>query len=95
MTKRFEGLSKRERMRKLKNMPDSEIDYSDIPELSIEDVQLVKQGSLTTSISIQIDTEMFRSIQAIAREKGDTYQSLIKDILRTYVADYSSQKKEP
>jgi predicted DNA binding CopG/RHH family protein len=83
---KFEGLSTKERLAKLAKMPDEEIDFSDIPQDSFEKMTFVKRGPLTTSISIRLDNDVLNAIQTIAIQRNLKYQSLIKDILRTFVA---------
>lgn len=90
---KFEGLSKEERKRELEQMPDDEIDYSDIPMDVFEQMSLVKRGPLTTPISIRIDTDILEQIQDIAEARNEKYQSLIKDILRTFVATHQRDRK--
>ena len=76
-----------ERHRKLVNMSDEDIDYSDIPEIDVElfqNAELVQRKPTTEKISIRIDTEVLNWFRDHASEdKG--YQTFINDVLRTYV----------
>jgi cellulose biosynthesis protein BcsQ len=75
-----------ERAKELLAMSDDDIDYSDIPELDEEffkNAKLVERKPRTEAISIRIDTEVLQWFKSHAKEKG--YQTLINDVLRTYV----------
>lgn len=76
----------KERAEELKSMSDEDIDYSDIPPLDEEffkKAKLVQRKPKTEQISIRIDTEVLEWFRNHATEKG--YQTLINDVLRTYV----------
>jgi uncharacterized protein (DUF4415 family) len=75
-----------ERAKELEAMSDENIDYSDIPPLDEEffkNAKLVERLSRTEQISIKIDTEVLEWFKERAKEKN--YQTLINDVLRTYV----------
>lgn len=75
-----------ERARELEALSDEDIDFSDIPELDEEffkNAKLVERKPRTEAISIRIDTEVLQWFKSHAKEKG--YQTLINDVLRTYV----------
>ena len=75
-----------ERAKEIESMSDEDIDYSDIPPLDEEffkNAKLVKRKLRTEQISIRIDTEVLEWFKTHAKEKG--YQTLINDVLRTYV----------
>ena len=75
-----------ERAKELEGMSDEDIDYSDIPPLDEEffkNAKLVKRKSRTEQISIRVDTEVLEWFKTHAHEKG--YQTLINDVLRTYI----------
>ena len=75
-----------ERAKELEAMSDEDIDYSDIPPIDEEffkNAKLVEHRSKTEQISIRIDTEVLEWFKERAKEKG--YQTLINDVLRTYV----------
>ena len=75
-----------ERAKEIEAMSDQDIDYSDIPPLDEEffkNAKLVKRKPRTEQISIRIDTEVLEWFRTHAQKKG--YQTLINDVLRTYV----------
>jgi uncharacterized protein (DUF4415 family) len=79
-----------ERQKKFIEMSDEDIDYSDIPPLDEEwfkNAKLVKRGPRTEQISIRIDTEVLEWFKDHAEGRG--YQTLINDVLRTYVKHQS------
>lgn len=79
-------MSLEEREKKLLEMSDEDIDLSDIPELDEEffkNAKLVKRKPRTETISIRIDTDVLQWFKEHAKNKG--YQTLINDVLRTYV----------
>ncbi|WP_107669933.1 BrnA antitoxin family protein [Cyanothece sp. BG0011] len=89
-------MSPEERHRKLVNMSDEDIDYSDIPELDEEffkGAKLVKRNPATESISIRVDTETLEWFRNTAKNNPEIrgYQTLINDVLRTYVAHQVSK----
>ena len=75
-----------ERAKALDAMSDDDIDFSDIPELDEEffkNAHFVERKPRTEAISIRIDTEVLQWFKDHAKKKG--YQTLINDVLRTYV----------
>ncbi len=79
-------MSLEEREKKLLEMSDEDIDLSDIPELDEEffkNAKLVERKPRTEAISIRIDTEVLQWFKSHAKDRG--YQTLINDVLRTYV----------
>ncbi|PIG95226.1 BrnA antitoxin family protein [Gloeocapsopsis sp. IPPAS B-1203] len=83
-------MSLEERERKLLEMTDEDIDYSDIPPLDDEffkNAKLVEKKPSTEAISIRIDTEVLEWFRSHAKNKG--YQTLINEVLRTYVQHQS------
>ena len=71
-------------------MSDEGIDYSDIPPLDDEffkNAKLVKRSPKIEQISIRVETEILEWFRSHAQEKG--YQTLINDVLRTYVKHQS------
>jgi predicted DNA binding CopG/RHH family protein len=73
-------------------MKDSEIDFSDIPELT--DFQLSnfkKRGrpiigdSQRKAVSIRIEENVLDKLKSKAKQKGVAYQSLINEILKNAV----------
>ena len=83
-------MSLEEREKNLAEMKDEDIDFSDIPELDeafFENAKLVKRKPATEAISIRVDVdtlEWFRNY-AENHSKIRGYQTLINDVLRTYV----------
>ena len=70
----------------LEALSDEDIDFSDIPELGEEffkNATLVERKPRTEAISIRIDTDVLQWFKQHAKDKG--YQTLINDVLRTYV----------
>jgi uncharacterized protein (DUF4415 family) len=83
-------LSLEKRQKKFLAMSDEDIDYSDIPPLDDEffkNAKLVKRSPKTEQISIRVETEILEWFRSHAQEKG--YQTLINDVLRTYVKHQS------
>jgi uncharacterized protein (DUF4415 family) len=83
-------ISLEERQKKFLTMSDEDIDYSDIPPLDDEffkNAKLVKRSPQTEQISIRVETEILEWFRSHAQEKG--YQTLINDVLRTYVKHQS------
>ena len=80
----------KERAKELEAMSDEEIDYSDIPPLDedfFKSAELVKRKPRTEPISIRIDTDVLAWFRQQAKGRG--YQTLINDVLRTYVQHHS------
>jgi uncharacterized protein (DUF4415 family) len=76
--------------KKFLEMSDEDIDYSDIPPLDDEffkNAKLVKRSFKTEAISIRVDTEILEWFRSHAQGKG--YQTLINDVLRTYIKHQS------
>ena len=83
-------MSLEEREKRLAEMPDEDIDFSDIPELDEEffkNAKLVKRQPNTEAISIRLDTNTLEWFRATAKKHPEIrgYQTLINDVLRTYV----------
>ncbi len=80
----------KERAKELEAMSDEEIDYSDILPLDedfFKSAKLVKRKPRTEQISIRIDTDVLAWFRQQAKGRG--YQTLINDVLRTYVQHHS------
>ncbi len=93
-------MSPEERHKKLVKMSDSDIDYSDIPELDEEffkNAQLVKRKPATEAISIRVDTETLEWFRNTAKNNPEIrgYQTLMNDVLRTYVAHQVGKGETP
>jgi uncharacterized protein (DUF4415 family) len=83
-------MSLEERERKLVEMSDEDIDFSDIPELDeafFENAKLVKRKPATEAISIRVDTDTLEWFRNYAKDHAEIrgYQTLINDVLRTFV----------
>ena len=73
--------------KKLLEMSDNDIDLCDIPELDedfFKNAKLVERKLGTEAISIRIDTNVLQWFKEHAKGKKG-YQTLINDVLRTYV----------
>lgn len=83
-------MSLEEREKKLAEMPDKDINFSDIPELDetfFNNAKLVKRKPATEAISIRVDTDTLEWFRSYAKNHPEIkgYQTLINDVLRTYV----------
>src|SRR5262245_45375783 len=78
----------------LRPVPDSEIDFSDIPELTEEELaamvrdRAARLGALARpaappkrAIAFRIDQELLATLQALARARGVKYQTLMHQLL--------------
>ena len=79
-----------ERAMEIQSMSDEDIDYSDIPELDevfFKNAKLVKKQPKTEAISIRVDTDTLEWFRQTAKNdpKIRGYQTLINDVLRTYM----------
>ena len=71
------------RLKEIQNIPDSEIDTSDIPELDDhfwENAKMVKPIAKKV-ISIRLDSDVLDWFQ----QQGKGYQSMINTVLRSYM----------
>ena len=68
---------------RLKEMPDKDIDLSDVPELDAEFFRTatVRMPCAKKAVSIRLDQDVL----AWFREQGGTYQTRINAVLRTYM----------
>jgi len=67
-----------EKLRKLAERPDSEIDFSDIPEMTDEQWEAARRRGFYRSVTLQIDADVL----AWLKSKGKGYQSRMNEILR-------------
>lgn len=74
-----------------KHTTDSDIDYSDIPELSDQQLRSMKRvgrppfgAASKRLIAIRIDPEILEKIRKLANTTGKGYQTLINEILEQY-----------
>ena len=84
--------SREERERKLVEISGENTDYFDIPSLDksfVKNTKPVKRKGRTEAISIRIDTEILKWFRNQANNNPDVrgYQTLINNVLRTYVRD--------
>ena len=92
-------MSLEEREKRLAEMPDEDIDFSDIPELDeafFKNAKLVKRQPNTEAISIRVDTETLEWFRTTAKNYPEIrgYQTLINDVLRTYVTHQINKNSE-
>ena len=64
------------------------IDFSDIPELSTEQLRRLRRGGRPTlgraprkAVSLRVDPDVLARLKVTATKRGVPYQSLINDIL--------------
>lgn len=68
-------------------MPDSQIDFSDIPELTGEDLKRARRVGRPKSphakqlIAIRIDPRLLARLRRLAQSKQKPYQTLIHELL--------------
>jgi uncharacterized protein (DUF4415 family) len=80
------------RLREIQNIPDSTIDTSDIPELGDdfwENAKMVKPIT-KKAISIRVDDDVLDWF----KRQGKSYQSLMNNVLRSYVNHQQKKKTE-
>ncbi|GEM_PF-2501699 len=75
-----------------RKVKDSEIDFSDIPELDEEVLNKIKRrgrpiigDSPRKAISVRIEEDVLAKLKAKAKKRGVPYQSLINEILKKAV----------
>ena len=76
-----------------RQIPDSEIDYSDIPELTDDQLRQMRPlgrppvgDAVKKSIAIRINPNLLADLRAVAARKHIPYQTLIHDVLEKFVA---------
>ncbi len=73
--------------RSAKHNPDSEIDFSDIPELSDEQLKRVRRigrpatGMAKQLIAIRLSPRLLATLRQMAAKRGKPYQTLIHELL--------------
>ena len=73
--------------RSAKHIPDSQIDFSDIPESTDEELKRArrvgrpKSGSAKQLIAIRLDPKLLASLRRMAAKLGKPYQTLIHELL--------------
>ena len=77
------SLSKAERMKKLNEIRDEDIDYSDVPELdnSFWENAVVEYPARKKPVTLRLDSD----ILAWFKSRGRGYQTRINAVLRSYV----------
>lgn len=81
----------RERLRTLAARPDSEIDTSDIPEMTPEQWKNAVRGRFYGSTKAPITARIDADVLAWLRSQGEDYQSRINDILRKEMLSATQQ----
>ena len=78
----------------VKYIPDSEIDFSDIPEMTPEEIKhgrsvgRPKSGKpIKQIIAIRIDPSLLAMLRKMAYKKDKPYQTLIHDLLKKAMKD--------
>lgn len=72
-------------------IPDSEIDFSDIPELTDEEISNLRrvgrprQEIVKEMISLRIDPKLLTKLRKLAAKKKVPYQTLLHDLLEEAV----------
>lgn len=78
----------RRAVKSARNIPDAEIDFSDAPELTDDQLKTVKRVGRPTQgdepkqlIAIRLDPQLLKRIKAQAKKSKVPYQSLIQKVL--------------
>ncbi len=80
-------------LKRLDAMSDKDIDYSDIPELTNEQLSSMRLTSEALPnpeakkkrITIYLDNDLLEELHARADAAGHNYQTMINDVLREYL----------
>lgn len=82
-------LSGEERINRIKNIQDKDIDYSDIPELDDDfwEHAEVKEPEPKKSVTLRLDTDVLNWLKS----QGKGYQTKINAILRSYYEAHKEQ----
>lgn len=89
MRKKRSGSSARGRRaeRSVKHIPDSQIDFSDIPEATDEELKRMRRvgrpstGMAKHLIAIRLSPRLLASLRRMAAKQGKPYQTLIHELL--------------
>lgn len=71
----------------VRHIPDSQIDFSDIPELSNEQLRRMRRvgrpasGMAKQLIAIRLSPRLLASLRKMAAKRGKPYQTLIHELL--------------
>ena len=90
--KDFFNISKEERHKALLDIPDEDIDFSDIPELDEEffkSARRVENPLNSAKNSIRVKPHLLDWFKTHAKEKS--YEALINDVLENYVEHQTQQ----
>lgn len=74
-------------VKSVKYMPDSELDFEDIPELTAEEIKRgrrvgrPKTGNAKQLIAIRIDPRLLTELRRLADKQDKPYQTLIHEML--------------
>jgi predicted DNA binding CopG/RHH family protein len=74
-------------VRSARHIPDSEIDFSDIPETSDEELKRMrrvgrpKSGMAKQLIAIRLSPQLLSTLRRMAAKQGKPYQTLIHELL--------------
>ena len=93
MAKKQSGSSVRGKhpVKKGKHIPDSEIDFSDIPEITADELKRArrvgrpKADKVKQLIAIRIDPALLMALRKLAAKKRKPYQSLLHELLESAV----------
>lgn len=88
--KPFKNMSDSERIEKFKNMKDEDIDYSDIPAFTEEELRSKKWQVVYPSEKKKINIALDENILDFFKSQGKGYQVRINAVLASYV---KSQEK--
>lgn len=82
-----------------RQLPDSEIDFSDIPELSDKQLAMMRRvgrppvGDATkVPIAFRINPNLLERIRTIAADRGESYQSFMHDLLEKGAARHAKTR---
>ena len=85
--------ARRAKLRTLGLRPDSEIDFSDIPEMTDEEWKNAERGNFYRPVKRQITARVDADVLDWLKSQGKGYQSRINDILRReMLAAYKAQQ---
>ena len=77
----------RQAVKNVRHMPDGDIDFSDIPESTDEDLRRArrvgrpKSGMAKQLIAIRLSPRLLATLQKMAAKQGKPYQTLIHELL--------------
>src|SRR6185312_4239019 len=80
-------------LKKLEEMPDSEIDYSDIPELTEDFWQNAVKGRFYRPLKEQVTVRLDSDILAWLKKKGAGYQTRMNALLRSAMLAETSKPR--